>query len=78
MRISGICKPTTTRPCGKKPQINFNYLPDRPLAALGSSGINGAQLNKAASRMLYDLTKVREQAWAKEYGQSGLVHRHGQ
>lgn len=37
------------------------------LTALGASGINEADINKAASRMLYDLTKSRDKEYADEY-----------
>lgn len=36
------------------------------LSVLGSAGISEEDLNTAASRMLYDLTKQREAKWAKE------------
>ncbi len=39
------------------------------LTALNASGISVEDLNIAASRMLYDLTNVREKEFAKEYGE---------
>ena len=40
------------------------------LTALNASGISVEDLNNAASRMLYDLTKEREKEFAKEYGEN--------
>ena len=39
------------------------------LTALGATGISEEDINKAASRMLYDLTKERDKAFAKEYNE---------
>ncbi|MDR1909991.1 MAG: hypothetical protein LBQ35_08785 [Spirochaetaceae bacterium] len=38
------------------------------LTALGASGLGEAELNNAASRMLYDLTRQRDKKDAEEYG----------
>ncbi|MDR0220695.1 MAG: hypothetical protein LBI54_04720 [Lachnospiraceae bacterium] len=38
------------------------------IAALGAAGISEDDINTAASRMLYDLTKQQMKEWAKEYG----------
>ena len=40
---------------------------DALLAALGASGISAEDVNKAASRMLFELTKERDKAFAQEY-----------
>ena len=40
------------------------------LTALNTAGISEADINNAASRMLYDLTRQRDQKFAEEYGES--------
>ncbi|MDR3305817.1 MAG: hypothetical protein LBS85_07350 [Clostridiales Family XIII bacterium] len=44
---------------------------DALLSAIGASGIREEDVNKAASRMLYDLTKQRDKEFLKEQGESG-------
>jgi len=39
------------------------------LAAIGAAGMAEADINRAASRMLYDLTRQRDRALAREYGE---------
>ncbi|WP_461256226.1 serpin family protein [Treponema sp. R80B11-R83G3] len=40
---------------------------DALLTALGAAGINQNDMNKASSRMLYDLTKLRDKEYGDEY-----------
>jgi serpin B len=41
------------------------------VTALGAAGLGEAELNNAASRMLYDLTRQRDKKDAEEYGDGG-------
>ncbi|MDR1956690.1 MAG: hypothetical protein LBQ30_07540 [Treponema sp.] len=41
------------------------------VTALGAAGLGEAELNNAASRMLYDLTRQRDKKDAEEYGEGG-------
>ena len=43
---------------------------DSLLSALNASGISEEDINNAASRMLYDLTKQRDKKYAEEYNES--------
>jgi len=44
------------------------------LAVLGAAGIRGEDVNSAASRMMYDLTRERDRQLAAEYGDEESFH----